>query len=277
MANAAKLIADPKTRAARAQEKVRLVLRFLRDECWTTAEIAAQVLGVQYPAAHRTLHQMQRDHYLKSEELVLYSRDWKPSPEHAPAQATTEGAAVKRLTGRKVVIWGITAHGLAYAWDLAEDVVERPAFEVGRTSPTYIAHYVGIQRLRVVAERAGWQSWCVGKFLMNTGLDKVPDGEAIDPTGARVAVEFEREIKTAKRYQAIVGAYLVALRAGRWNRVDYVCPTADMAARLQRVIYGLHDITHKGQRTAINRERHLDNRITFTGVEDWPRVRAESS
>jgi hypothetical protein len=270
MGNPTKLMQDPRQRATRTSEKTRLILRFLRDECWTTTDMAARVLGVQYPAAHRTLQHMQRDHYLKSEDLVLYSRAWE-QPTKPNGQGNGAGAAEgKRLTGRRVILWGITAHGLAYAWDLDEEPHERNAFELGRTHPAYVAHHIGVQRLRVTAEACGWRDWRVGKLLMGTGLDKVPDAEAWDPQGEHVAIEFEREIKTAKRYAAIVGAYLVALGAPkRWKRVEYVCPTSDMAARLQRVIYSLQHITYKGDKTRIS-ERHLHGRITFAGMDQWP-------
>lgn len=267
MANPSKLIADPRERTARAKEKTRLILRFLRDECWTTTEIAARVMGVKYPAAHRTLNQMQRDRFLKSEELILYSRTNGNGgdPDGEPTR--------RRFVGRKIVLWGITPHGLAFAWDLEEEWQIRAAFELGKLNPSYVEHHIGVQRLRLQAQAAGWELWTPGRLLLGRKLAKVPDSEATDPSGTRVAVEFEREIKTAKRYAGIVGAYLVALKAERWQRVDYVCPTVDMAARLKRAIYGLKEITYQGRKAKLIHEQHLDNRITFSGVEQWPLIR----
>jgi hypothetical protein len=228
-------------------------------------------MGVQYPAAHRTLNQMQRDRYLKSEDLILYSRT---SSTNGNGGDPDDEPPSRRFVGRKTVLWGITPHGLAFAWDLEEALQVRAAFEVGKLNPSYVEHHIGVQRLRLQAERAGWQRWQPGRLLLGRKLAKVPDSEAIDINGIRVAVEFEREIKTAKRYAAIVGAYLVALKAERWQRVDYICPTVDMAARLKRAIYGLKEITYQGHKAKLIHEQHLENRITFSGVEEWPLIRA---
>lgn len=264
MGNPTKLIRDYHQRAARAQEKARLILNFLRDECWTTTEITARLLNIDPVAALRTLHQMQREHYLKSEDMVLYIRN--------------RGSG--RYIARKTILWGISPHGLAHAFDLNEEMIERPTFELGRTHPAYVEHHIGVQRLRLAAETCGWRQWCPGKLLMNTGLDKVPDAEAIDPNGARVAIEFEREIKTLKRYTTILATYLVALGNKRWQRVEYVCPTADLAARLKRVMYSIKEALYTGKQTPYSgqrmkvTERLLDNRITFSGMDAWPSARA---
>jgi hypothetical protein len=262
------LVHDPHVRQIRTATKHRRLLRFLRDECWTNTEIAAGVMGVGHAAAYRTLHAMQRDRYLKSEDLILYSHISNVSPVSLDLPAPT-----RRYVARKVMLWGITPHGLAYAWDLDEDMQDRPSFELGKTHPAYVEHYVSIQRLRLAAEAAGWQTWTPGRLLMGQKLAKVPDGEATDSNGARVAVEYEREIKTPKRYQTILGAYLVALKAGRWQRVDYVCPSRDLAARLQRIFYAIREVIYKGQKAAITQE-HLTNRVTFSGLDDWPAAQA---
>lgn len=264
------LVHDPALRQQRIALKTRLLLRFLRDECWTTTEVAAGVMGVGYAAGYRTLQALERDHYLKSEDLVLYShiRHAYPLSEESPSHG-------RRYVGRKIMLWGITPHGLAHAWDLDEAMQERPVFELGKTNPAYVEHVASIQRLRLKAEAAGWQHWIPSRLLQGQKLAKVPDAESLDPTGAKVALEYEREIKTVKRYQAIVGAYLVALKAGRWQRVDYVCPTRDLAARLKRVLYALTEITHKGQKASITPE-HLEHRVVFYGAEEWPMVLSSS-
>ncbi len=50
------LVHDPALRQVRTAMKHRRLLRFLRDECWTTTDVAAGVMGVGYAAAYRTLH-----------------------------------------------------------------------------------------------------------------------------------------------------------------------------------------------------------------------------
>ncbi|MDF4362426.1 hypothetical protein P3514_34645, partial [Vibrio parahaemolyticus] len=41
------LITDPKERTQRSQEKRAAVLKFLRDEVWSTSDIIAEVMGVK--------------------------------------------------------------------------------------------------------------------------------------------------------------------------------------------------------------------------------------
>lgn len=110
---------------------------------------------------------------------------------------------------------------------------------------------------------------------MRLGLPKLPDAEAISPDGESVAIEVEREIKTDRRYEAVIGAYVSQIKGNqRWGRVDYLCPDASFAARLARVFGRLSQLrlegkqgqeTKKGALTQV----HLD-RFRFYAAECWP-------
>lgn len=249
----AHLVADPAQRKARANEKRTKVLRFLRDEIWTITEVVARLLGLGYPAAHTALKAMARDGLINSEYVYI------------PARHGTS----------RVVLHGITAQGLAYAWNLDETPLPRNPWEPSKTNALFVPHQIAIQLARVEAEKAGWREWKPARTLMGLGLPKLPDAEAIDPDGQRVAIELEREIKTDKRYEAVIGAYIAIIKKDhRWNRVDYICPDADFAARLARVFGRLKQLrleSRGGQPAVIGQLQrvHLE-RFRFYAVEDWP-------
>lgn len=247
------LMADPAQRTARALEKRRLVLRFLRDEIWTSAEIVGLLLGISYSAAHNLLKVMDRDGLTTSSELFVRSK---------------RGA-------QRAVLHGITAQGLAYAWDLAEIQEPRHPWEPSKTNPLFVPHNIETQRARLRATHRGWHTWRPARSLMGMGLPKLPDGEVVDPNGLKVAVEIEREIKTDKRYEAVIGAYVAQMKKDeRWDRIDYLCPDSEFAARLARVFSRLRQLRLEGP-TGVpakvgNLEQvHLD-RFRFYTNEAWP-------
>lgn len=247
------LVADPAQRKARASEKRAMVLRFLRDEIWTVTEVVASLLGLGYPAAHAVLKAMARDGLINSEAL------------HIPARRGVS----------RVVLHGITAQGLAYAWDLDETPLPRNPWEPSKTNALFVPHQIAIQLARIKAEMAGWQNWKPARSLMGIGLPKLPDAEAIDLDGMKVAVELEREIKTDKRYEAIIGAYVSVIKKDeRWDRVDYLCPDADFAQRLARIFGRLKQLRleyRNGNPCKVGQLQpaHLE-RFRFYAVKDWP-------
>lgn len=250
-AGARHLLADPQARMARAAAKRREVLRFLRDEVWTVTETVASLLRVGYPAAHALLKAMQRDGLIVSEAVFIRAG----------------------RSARRVVLHGITAQGLAFAWDLDEMPEARAPWEVSKTSPLFVPHQIEVQRARVRAQALGWTGWRPARALMRLGLPKLPDAEVMDPNGESVAVEVEREIKSDKRYEAIIGAYVAEIKHGRWHRVDYVCPDVDFAARLGRVFGRLRqlrfELPRQKTKVADLQQAHLD-RFRFFAADHWP-------
>lgn len=114
------LIADPAQRQARAEEKRRQVLRFLRDEIWTTTDVVALLLGVGYAGAHSALRAMQKIGLTTSAEMFI------PGPRGA----------------MRTVLHGITAQGLAYAWDLDEQPDARSPWEPSKTNQLFVPHQI---------------------------------------------------------------------------------------------------------------------------------------
>ncbi|MFZ2972652.1 MAG: hypothetical protein WA049_08440 [Ferribacterium limneticum] len=250
---ASHLIADPAQRQIRAEEKRRLILRFLRDEIWTNTEVAAELCGIGYAGAHSVLKSMQKLGLTTSSECFIPS---------------ARGSV-------KTVLHGITSQGMAYAWDLDEEPERSSPWEPSKTNPLFVPHQIATQKTRIKAEQLGWQHWKPARSLMRIGLPKVPDGVALSPDGQYVAIEVEREIKTDKRYEAVVGAYIAHIKTDqRWARVDYLCPDGNFAARLARIFGRLSQLRLEGKagqetKTGALTQAHLD-RFRFYTLADWP-------
>lgn len=248
------LMADPKQRLARAAEKRSLVLRLLRDEIWTVTEVVAALLNIKYAAAHTLLKAMQRDGFIVSRRVFIQGE-----------------RGVKQ-----VVLQGISAKGLAFAWDLDDEAIEhRNPWEASKTNPLFVNHQIETQLARVKAEKLGWHDWKPARSLMNKGLPKLPDGEATNPTGECIAIELEREIKTDRRYECVIGAYISVIKASkRWARVDYVCPDVDFAGRVARNFGRLKKLRLESSGkvptvTGKLEQAHL-NLFRFYASENWP-------
>ena len=235
----------PEGRNARVQEKRRTVLRWLRDEIWSTPEVLGKIMGLTArQGVYQTLAKMERDGYLASADITIF----------------------KKSTQRIV---GITAHGLAFAFDADEPFEKRPTFEPSKVKLSTLQHESDIQLLRVQAERAGWKNWTPGARLVasQAGANR-PDAIVLDLQMRVVAVEVERTIKTTKRYENILSQYLQAIAKGEYGRIAWVCPTEDLAARLRRIVSSISSVPINGKRIALE-PRHYEL-ITFTDYIKWP-------
>lgn len=235
----------PAARQCRVQEKRRMVLRWLRDEIWSTPEVLGKIMGLRArQGVYQTLAKMERDGYLASADIPIF----------------------KKSTQK---IFGITAHGIACAFDAEEKLEKRPTFEPSKVKLSTLQHEIDIQRLRIQAERAGWKSWTPGARLgaSQVGANR-PDAIGVDPQMRVVAVEVERTIKTTKRYEAILSHYLQAVAKGQYARIVWVCPTEDLAARLRRIVLAISTVPVNGKRIPLE-QRHYEL-LSFADYSDWP-------
>jgi hypothetical protein len=231
-------------REARQYEKRTAVLRFLRDELWSTSSILGMVMRVQArQAVHRSLQQLEHAELLRRHTY--------------------------NVLGRSMTIWGISAHGQACAFDPATEEPISAYFEPSRVSELTLAHALDVQRLRVAAERAGWTQWRNGDRLGVVKDGKRPDALATSTHGVLTAIECERTLKTTKRYEVILAHYLQAIRRGDVARVAWVCPDGNLATRLQRIVTGIRAVPVAGQRIAIEPARH-HTALRFVSFAQWP-------
>jgi hypothetical protein len=198
----------------RAADKRRLLLAFLASgEVYTTVQIAAELLQASPLTAWRLLQAMVAEKSLKVDE--------KPVPFSS------------------LKIYGVTAHGIGITVSAHPRCRE---FFPGTTSPSYLAHHLEGQHIRIILERAGWTDYVPGKLLyVENGqrLKKLPDALATRPDGRRVAVEIERNVKSEKRMTDMVGGHLAQIVAGHYDLLYYFTPHEDA---LQRVFQKVENV-----------------------------------
>lgn len=228
-------------RMARAKDKRTALLSFLAcGEVWTVVDVAAQVMGVSRRRALDALAAMERDHLITSEVLSVASRP--------------------------TTLFGITAHGSAVA-----DAFDSPAFEKGRTNPSWVEHRVAGQRLRLAAEAAGWRDWLPERALRARtaieGWKKIPDAVATSPAGDVTAIEVERHCKTPKRYAELWLAYLQDMKANRFKRVHFVCPPG-VEVLVARAMARVTHVKLNGEAVAITDAHRA--RFSFFNFNNYP-------
>lgn len=235
------LIESFSERQSRAEQKRRTLLRFLRDEVWSSLSTLAVLTKLSEAAMFKTLCQLERDGYLLRH----------------------------KVTQLRLSLWGITPKGLLFAWDVDEIMEPRPHFEPSKLAVVTIQHYLDTQRARLAAEAAGWSQWTPGNRLPKN-IKKRPDAVATAPNGHRMAIEIERSIKTLKRYESIFSFYLQAIKRGELAMVHYVCPDAEFAPRLQRIFALITAVPVAGERIPIT-EKHRA-RFPVFALKNWPLV-----
>ncbi len=229
-------------RAARAVEKRKLILRFLREEIWADTANIGELLQVKPAAVSRTLQRLSEQGLVRSHQIPI--------------------------TGGNLTLHGITTHGQAMATEEGESVCEK-VFSPSRVSSVYARHTLDIQLLRIGAERAGWHHWVNADRVEKWPAGQArPDAFVQDLLGRRVAVECERTIKSPKRYCDILNAWLQGIRRGEVNRVVWVSPDPRVRDRLRQIITSITHVEVAGQKIVIPRDR-FEN-ISFLTYSEWP-------
>jgi hypothetical protein len=172
------------------------------------------------------------------------------------------------LSGRGVLLFGITNLGLAYAFDLEETAVFRPTFQPSKISAVTLQHKFDIQMIHVNCIHAEWKNWRDGSQLGFRGRNqKIPDAVVTSPEGQSIALEIEREVKSVKRYKQIILSHLLNRRKGHWSSIFYLCPNNDLALRLKRVFENLGAVDFNGKKIILTSE-HLQH-FRFYGYDEF--------
>lgn len=247
------LLMSPEARLKRQQEKFVLVLSFLREETWTSTQIISELIDVSYSTAHQLLKKMSDLHLTKSAAMYIRS---------------TRGVC-------RVVLHGVTNHGLAMSLSNSSSIEIGRAWEPSKLSPLFVPHQLELQSVRLRAERLGWQSWKPARMLAGQGLPKLPDAEAYTPDKFPVAIELERHIKSIKRYEVVIGSYMWVIKQKKiWQRIDYLCPTADFAEKISNVFSRVDHIRVEATSVGPGRSGRLEashlSFFRFYSVSEWP-------
>lgn len=227
-----KELLTPKARNARILEKRDIVLKFLRDETYTSAKIISSLLHFKsVQAAHQTLNKMVREGFLRKATVCFL--------------------------GRSIVLYGINDHGLAYSWGLNQDPQSRPTFQPSKVSLSQLPHKLELQEIRLKAQSLGWSKWIPGERLglSMKGL-KRPDALVEDSEGNIIAIEVERTIKSPKRYAEILLNHLIARKNSHYSKVLYLSPDIACMARVKRCFERVTVVKYQGNTIAIT-PQHL--------------------
>ena len=233
------LIKSYSERMSRQAARHELVLGFLRDETWSSSKVLTELLGGSLSSTSKTMSQLAIRGYVIQHQIEPLRQ----------------------------MLWGITTHGLAHAWDNELQMQARTHFEPSKLSLLAIPHHLAIQYARLKALRAGWTDW-VPERLLPKGIEKRPDAVVRADDGCIVAVEIERHVKTLKRYEVIFSAYLQAIRRGEYDVVHYIVPDRKFVTRLQRVFGLIKSVPVIGERVQLT-DSHR-SKFMVIALDDWP-------
>lgn len=247
----ATLLSEPTERNARNREKRVLLLKWLNQTTYSTADILGRVMDLNaHPPIYRMLHRLEGEGLIASGKVDLY--------------------------GRNVSVWGITPTGLAIAQEECGAPQTERYFVASRVPPTMLVHYLGLQRLHLKALAAGWTDWTYpdfesGKYEAN----KYRPDAFTTAAGQRCAIEYERTIKTPKRYPEILCGHLKALKEGLAHRVIWVCDSDAVCARLQKIILSIEEVPTAKGRARVDPARHHPP-LSFTTASLFPALPAST-
>lgn len=228
------ILLGPLERSRAIQAKRNVILGWFRNYSWSHIDVLTIVTGLGRRAVESTLVKMQRDELMRSSEVIL-------------------------VRGRPVRIWGLTHHGAHFAVPIEEEIHHVPVFEPRKVAVSTLEHEISVQCIHAHALRMGWRDWRtanqVSIQLAKGGL-KIPDGIATDPSGERTAIEVERTLKSARRYEELLVSYLDGRKRGIWKRVLYLSPSDDMAARVERAYRAIKKARFHGQTFTVT-DSHL--------------------
>ena len=240
----------------RNREKVLKVLRFLRTSIYSTAELLGELMALKARTGiHRTLFNMERKQLIRRHTYPEF--------------------------GGHLTLWGITPNGQELSIQNGDEPLSI-FFNPSKVSLPLLQHYLGLQKIRIRAEAAGWRNviYCdrpsvyKGSAAQNqdTINEKIrPDLLAIHPQGRIVAIEYERSLKWTPRYkQHVIPGHVRRLNAGEYAQVAWICRNRDHEERLRAIL--LNAVKQLKDDNDFHLERTGKDYKTFivTNIDCWP-------
>ena len=217
------LIHDPAERKKISEQRMLALLTFLKEETWSDFHTLRSVMGYSRHSHHPA--------------YIMLNR------------AVQAGYVIKYGSYRVrpgIVLWGITMQGLSQVVG-PDDPVFPSYFEPSKLRYHTLEHHLFNQRIRLALEKKGGQHWCHGdRGTFATRFPHVqhrPDGVITLSSGAVVAIEAERTLKTRARYITIISSHLAASDAGHWHYTMYVTPDDTFRASLVRLFDSIKTVT----------------------------------
>ena len=230
-----------KEKMAIFDSRKRKILRFLMEENYSSMENLAQLLGTPKQTIMRiTKHLCERDYLIKHDIDI--------------------GLA------RKISVFQPTNIGIMYA--LHENELMPELREIAKVNATTVFHDLQLQKIRFSLEQQGYtnfqSSWQLTRILRKRKekAPKIPDYTCINPNGNKVAIEYERTIKTTKRYREIIGQYLDIKERNIIKQVMYFT-NPGFADKLKNMFLAIDFIYRKGKT-----EKFTPDVITYFSFAD---------
>lgn len=216
------LIHNVAERNEAANRRMEALLSFLKEETFSDLLTLKKVVGYKGRHNHAMYNLLN-----KAVALGLLSKHEYPV-----------------LNGKKA-LWGITMPGLARVVN-ADDPVFPAYFEPGKLRHWTLEHRLLNQRVRLALEGKGGTGWLNGDrgafMAQYPGVRHRPDGIITLSSGAIVAVETERSLKTRARYITIINSHLAASDAGCWHYAMYVMPDEKTRVSLGRLFDSIRTV-----------------------------------
>lgn len=181
-------------------KRIATLLRFLLEENYTSLENIGLMLNVPKQTALRLTKHLYEKQYLNKLEVDI-------------------GLA------RPISLFQPTNTGIMFALHNGEELPELR--DASRINSATIYHDLKLQQIRFKLEAQGYHSfmsaWHISRQLKkrNDKVPKIPDYTCINPDGDKVAVEYERTIKSKKRYQEVIEQYMDIKKRGIIKQVIY--------------------------------------------------------
>ncbi|MUJ27954.1 mobilization protein [Aliivibrio fischeri] len=225
------IITDPTKRFQRNVEKQNTVLQFLKQETYSDFSNLKLLLNYKNRAPLDRLLNKLLDQDLVVKHISNYHQF-------------------------KISLWGITAQGLNQCVEFTENA-SPPYFQPSKVKTWTMLHHLMNQEVRIYLERKGWTDWQNGdrhSFKKKYPVAHRPDAVILAPNGYPIAIETERNIKTAKRYQEVIKSHLLAKKAKYWEKVIYVVPDKKTQHTIKNHFNAITYVTINNTRVTLTEE-----------------------
>jgi hypothetical protein len=212
------------------ENRKRKILRFLIEENYSSLENLANLLTVPKQTVLRITKHLRGKQYLTKTEIDI-------------------GLA------RPISVFQPTPTGIMFCTADAEILPELR--ELSKVNAATIYHDLQLQKIRLNLEKQGYtnfkSSWQLTRDLRKRKekAPKIPDYICNNRQNERIAIEYERTIKTTKRYREIIGQYLDIRERGVIKKVQYITDHG-FANKLKQMFNNINIIYRHGKTEKLN-------------------------
>jgi len=210
------LIHSYSERMLKKTQNEQTILRFLKDEKFSTAEILSKLLGFKMVSPiYSTLNRM-----VKNGVLSTYP--------------------ITHFFIQTVNLYGITQQGITRSLNDNDNPFRIRPFEPSKINLNTLRHRLDIQRISIEANKQGY-NWCsLNNIKLNKGA-KYPDG-LMRKDGIVYAIEVEKTPKSPRRYKEIIEQYINQMSVSGWKKIIYLFPDEQMRDRVKKIFLSVNSI-----------------------------------